>query len=101
MFNQSSIAKIASSFLMLATLTSCAKAPQASCEFNSADKNVEVSKEIAIVIAPNNGFVDFENVLASTLPKIQGLFKDKKNATLSVVLADGNPEIESSSIIEV
>jgi hypothetical protein len=101
MFNQSSIAKIASSFLMLATLTSCAKAPQASCEFNSADKNVEVSKEIAIVIAPNSGFVDFENVLASTLPKIQGLFKDKKNATLSVVLADGNPEIESSSIIEV
>ena len=96
-----SIPFIISIFLLISTLSSCAKAPQASCTFNSADNNVEVSKEISIVIAPNNGFVDFENVLASTLPKIQGLFKDKKNATLSVVLADVNPEIESSSVIEV
>jgi hypothetical protein len=101
MFLIKPVGLFASCFLILATLTSCAKAPQASCEFNSADKNVEVSKEIAVIIAPNSGFVDFENVLASTLPKIQGLFKDKKNATLSVVLADGNPEIQSSSIIEV
>jgi len=89
------------SVLAISTLTSCAQAPQASCKPNLIDQKAEVSKEIAIVIAPNLGFVDFENVMTSALPKIQELFADKKNATLSVVLADGSPEIESSSIIDV
>ena len=92
-------------FVVIALSTSmvagCAKAPQASCEFSSVAESVDVSKEISIVIAPNKGFVDFENVIASSLPKIQDLFKDEKNASMSIILADGNPEIESSSIIEV
>jgi hypothetical protein len=92
---------ISTLFLSSTLLTSCAQAPQASCEFSRIDEKIEVSKEIAVVIAPNKGFVDFENVLASTVPKVQELFRDKKNATLSIVLADGNPEIESSSIIEI
>jgi hypothetical protein len=87
--------------LSVAMLTSCAQAPKASCEFRRIDKGAKVSKEISVVIAPNLGFVDFENAMASSLPKIQELFNDNKNAKFSVVLADGNPEIESSSLIEV
>jgi len=87
--------------LMLSTLTACAQGPQVSCEFNRIDKSAEVSKEIAVVMAPNLGFVDFENVMSSALPKIQDVFSDNKNATLSIVLADGNPEIVSSAIIDV
>jgi outer membrane protein OmpA-like peptidoglycan-associated protein len=89
------------STLLVASLTGCAQGPTASCEFNRIEKGAEVSKEISVVIAPNLGFVDFENVMSSSLPKIQELFKDNKNATFSIVLADGNPEIESSSLIEV
>lgn len=99
--NSKFIVQLTAGLLVLSVLSACAKAPQASCEFNQADNNVDVSKEISIVIAPNIGFVDFENVLASTMPKIQELFKDQKNASLAIVLADGNPEIESNSIIEV
>jgi outer membrane protein OmpA-like peptidoglycan-associated protein len=89
------------STLLVASLAGCAQGPTASCEFNRIEKGAEVSKEISVVIAPNLGFVDFENVMSSSLPKIQELFKDNKNATFSIVLADGNPEIESSSLIEV
>jgi hypothetical protein len=94
-------AALTSSILLMSSLVSCAQGPQASCEFSRIDKSAIVSKEIAVVIAPNIGFVDFENVLSSALPKIQDIFTDGKNATLSIVLADGNPEIEASAIIEV
>jgi outer membrane protein OmpA-like peptidoglycan-associated protein len=87
--------------LLISTLAACAQKPQASCEFSRIDATANVSKEISVVIAPNLSFVDFENVLASSLPKIQARFEDGKNATLSVVLADGNPEIESSTLVEV
>jgi outer membrane protein OmpA-like peptidoglycan-associated protein len=90
-----------SAVLCISTLTACAQAPQASCEPSSIDQKAKVSKEIAIVIAPNLGFVDFENVMKSALPKVQEVFADNKNATLSVVLADGSPEIQSSSVIDV
>lgn len=95
------IAHFAVALVFSSALVSCANAPKASCEFNRVDRSVTVSKEISVVISPNIGFVDFENVLASTAPKIHKIFEDRKNATLSVVLADGDPEIESSSIIEV
>jgi outer membrane protein OmpA-like peptidoglycan-associated protein len=90
-----------SSTLLVSTLAACAQKPQASCEFSRIEKAATVSKEISVVIAPNLSFVDFDNVLASSLPKIQQRFDDNKNATLSIVLADGNPEIESSVLIEV
>ena len=90
-----------SSTLLVSTLAACAQKPQASCEFSRIEKAATVSKEISVVIAPNLSFVDFENVLASSLPKIQQRFDDNKNATLSIILADGNPEIESSTLIEV
>lgn len=92
---------ITSLVLLSSSLSACAQGPQASCEFSRIEGAADVSKEISVVIAPNLSFVDFENVLASSLPKIQQRFEDNKNATLSVVLADGNPEIESSALIEV
>ena len=100
-FTARSCALFASSTLLLSTLAACAQKPQASCEFSRIDKAAAVSKEISVVIAPNLSFVDFENVLASSLPKIQERFDDNRNATLSIILADGNPEIESSVLIEV
>lgn len=92
---------ITSLVLLFSSLSACAQGPQASCEFSRIEGVADVSKEISVVIAPNLSFVDFENVLASSLPKIQKRFEDNQNATLSIVLADGNPEIESSALIEV
>jgi outer membrane protein OmpA-like peptidoglycan-associated protein len=92
---------ITSLVLLSSSLAACAQGPQASCEFSRIEGAADVSKEISVVIAPNLSFVDFENVMASSLPKIQQRFEDNKNATLSIVLADGNPEIESSALIEV
>lgn len=93
--------EITSVILLSSSLSACAQGPQASCEFSRIEGAADVSKEISVVIAPNLSFVDFENVLASSLPKIQQRFEDNKNATLSIVLADGNPEIESSALIAV
>ena len=95
------ILAITSIVLLSSALTACAQGPQASCEFSRIEAAADVSKEISVVIAPNLGFIEFENVLASSLPKIQQRFEDNRNATLSIVLADGNPEIESSALIEV
>lgn len=87
--------------LAASTLTACVQPPKASCEPRQIKKAAPVSKEIVVVMSPNLGFLDFENVITNATPKIQEIFNEKKNATFTVVLADGSPEIKSSSLIDV
>lgn len=90
-----------SSVLVISTLTACVQPPKASCDFRQVDEAQNVSKEIVVVIAPNKGFLDFESVITDAIPKVQEIFTEKKNASFTIVLADGNPEILSSSLINV
>ena len=85
----------------MVSLTSCAQPPEASCEFNKIDESLTVSKEISIVLAPTNGFINFDDVLSDALPQFQQVFNERKNASVSIVLADGSAEIESSSLVNV
>jgi hypothetical protein len=92
---------VLSSTLAISTLSGCVQPPKASCDFRQIDEAQSVTREIVVVIAPNMGFLDFENVIADATPKVQEIFDEKKNASFTIVLADGNPEILSSSLINV
>ena len=100
-FASKTLAATAAIALSIATLTACVQAPIASCEFSKGDKSTPVTKEIVVVLAPNAGFLNFENVIASASPLLQEIFNEKKNASFTIVLADGSPEIESRSVIDV
>ena len=87
--------------MVMGSLTSCAQPPEASCEFSKIDESLKVSKEISIVLAPTNGFINFDDALSDALPQFQQVFNERKNASVSIVLADGSAEIESSSLVNV
>jgi outer membrane protein OmpA-like peptidoglycan-associated protein len=87
--------------LAVASLTACVQPANVSCEPSKGDNSAQVSKEIVVVLAPNKGFLNFENVIASTTPLLQDIFTEKTNASFTIVLADGSPEIESRSVIDV
>jgi len=89
----STIATIATATLVFFSLTGCSLGPrELDCDTRVGEPLLEVKREVAVVLAPTSNFLDFNNVLIESGPKIAELLSQDRT-TLTVVLADSTPSI--------
>jgi outer membrane protein OmpA-like peptidoglycan-associated protein len=89
----SSIATVAIVALASLSLAGCSLGERAlDCNTLVGEPSLNVEREVAVVLAPTSNFLDFNNVLVESGPKIADLLSQDGTA-LTVVLADSNPSI--------
>jgi hypothetical protein len=71
----------------------------ANCDFTEVVSEAEINNEVAVVLAPSDSFVDFENSLNSITPQIREIISEG-NSKVAVVLADGSPRLVINQVID-
>ena len=96
------IGALGAAILGFGTLTACT--PTEHCHFVSSNASLESPVQVAAVLAPGNNFVDFQSIITASETSVKNDLggelpsEDIKQALgreLSVILADGSPQLLS------